>query len=1025
MKIMNIKHLLPLFAAGAFLFASCTEENEVSGGTTTDGTGTGDDADRQEVLVSLKNQLVLQKPETKAEGDPIATEEENYIHSLDVYVFGSKEENGDYTLQEIHYYRDDASTVTIPGVETYSFNLTNSADNSGITTGLLKLNKGLFVRLYCVANRTEMYTTSADGTVSKYTDFKSLVQTAPGQDNNLITAGVPKEADFKKLHIKLIDPAAIADPTENDILASPLPMSGAYTTPLDLTDFGSSARTQIGFKLSRMVARFDIVNDAAKSKFTLEKMSMGNGQKGAKFFPIETVGTKAADLITYPEREVSADTQKATDADAGTTNLTKGAFYAYPSPKDDHGYLMLKGKYAVNQTESKDVSYQVPFQQMVNGIGTYIEVAYNHRYTITITKADTYHLDVDLKVADWDDKEVIDPYEPENDFDRTEKVVLEAAASTGTYVLDNGQISVLPQDGSKFSFKMGSNTDLTSEVIYKSPTAAKWLVADGEPAVASKAASQETTYNFKVDKAALEAAVTTGQKLEDITIRLTNPASGSRKEIKVIATQGPTVAFVSQEDNYNTFDPAKLIAYIYNVDLQTIKLKVDAETRLTNPADPESTTITGSSVTVDESSDWLTHSANVTEASGDYTLTVDGTGEVGNEGTIVFASNASKAKTAVKVILKDPSMTPLTAENFNVDGVDNTVNMTAGSGSIPQVSLTGRLNNSVKITVTSPGGVTAEKTDGDWLTVEAGKSTKTADGKMMQTVITAKITDATGMADAAKTDGAFTITNSLDKKTQKIEVRTSVPKGPELSMKKIEGNLNDMGPYSGTIFNSIGQTITIITSEPSSIVDTKNADNFDYPTEKAKEHTITVKSLADDPDNTSPEFTFLGDGGGKSKIKFSMLVPRVYNAGVEDAPKNITYKPVYDTEQPAKIIDITITDPTEDDTFTLKATSNAGAIVDTEKTSDWLTVEKTSETIDTNLSIPGKTVFTVGIKADTDLSTPTDGLIVLKSTIEGGEERTIGVVTKITAEPTPDPAPDADPDTGSGTGTDPETEPAV
>lgn len=69
---MNIKHLLPLFAAGAFLFASCTEENE-AGGTTTGGTGTGDDTDRQEVLVSLKNHLVLQKPETKAAGDPIAT----------------------------------------------------------------------------------------------------------------------------------------------------------------------------------------------------------------------------------------------------------------------------------------------------------------------------------------------------------------------------------------------------------------------------------------------------------------------------------------------------------------------------------------------------------------------------------------------------------------------------------------------------------------------------------------------------------------------------------------------------------------------------------------------------------------------------------------------------------------------------------------------------------------------------------------------------------------------------------------
>ena len=95
-------------------------------------------------------------------------------------------------------------------------------------------------------------------------------------------------------------------------------------------------------------------------------------------------------------------------------------------------------------------------------------------------------------MADWDDKEVIDPYEPENDFDRTENVVLDAANSTGTYVLDNGRISVLPDAASKFTFKMASNTDLSHEVIYKSATAAKWLVMDGEPVV-TKAGSQETT----------------------------------------------------------------------------------------------------------------------------------------------------------------------------------------------------------------------------------------------------------------------------------------------------------------------------------------------------------------------------------------------------------------------------------------------------------------------------------------------------------------------------------------------------
>lgn len=88
-----------------------------------------------------------------------------------------------------------------------------------------------------------------------------------------MTAGIPTEDEFKTLHTKLID-VTTDPPTVDDVLESPLPMSGAYTTPLDLTDFGTSARTQIGLKLSRMVARFDVINDAEKSKFTVEKISM-------------------------------------------------------------------------------------------------------------------------------------------------------------------------------------------------------------------------------------------------------------------------------------------------------------------------------------------------------------------------------------------------------------------------------------------------------------------------------------------------------------------------------------------------------------------------------------------------------------------------------------------------------------------------------------------------------------------------------------------------------------------------------
>lgn len=987
---MNIKHLVSLFAAGAFLFASCTEENEVAGGTTTGGTGTGDDANRQEVLVSLKNHLVLQKPETKAAGDPIATEEENYIHSLDVYVFGSKEENGDYTLQEVHYYRDDASTLTLPNVNTYSFNLTNSADNSGVTTGLLKLNKGLFIRLYCVANRSEMYTTADDGTTTQYTDFKSLLQTAPGQDDNLITAGIPKEADFKKLHIKLIDPAATADPTENDVLASPLPMSGAYTTPLDLTDFGSSARTQISFKLSRMVARFDIVNDATKSKFTLEKISMGKGQKGAKFFPIETVGKSDADLITYPKRAVLPDTQKASDEAAGTTNLTKGAFYAFPSPKDDHGYLMLKGKYAVNQTESKDVSYQIPFQQMINGIGTYIEVAYNHRYTITITKADTYHLDVNLKVADWDDKEAIDPYEPDNDFDRTENVVLDAANSTTSYVLDNGQISVLPDAASKFAFTMGSNTALTHEVIYKSETAAKWVVMDGEPTV-TKASSQETTYSFKVDATVLTDAVAAGTKLEDVTIRLTNPASGSRKEIKVIATQGPAVAFVAQDDNYNTFDAAKLTAYIYNVANQTIKLKVDAETRLVDPADPEGATTTGSTVDITSvGSTGVTASANVAEASGEYTLTTDGTGTAGNEGTVDFASVASTAKTTVKIVLKDPAMKALTTGDFTGGRTDNTFDLTAGTGSIPQVSLVGVANNSFTLNVVSPEGVTVAKTTGDWLTVTETTVANAAGAKV--TTITGKITDATGMLAAAKTDGKFTITNKLDATAvTTVEVVTTVPTAATISKSADDDGLNTFSGSVATLYNAGGQSITLTTDVATRLAAKSDADFLTLPANKGKMHTITLPAAQSLPLGATPTLTFTTDDGATTEITVALTAPAI-TALTSISSTNGTNN--FTQAADGNNASVVMTEATSASSFTMSVTSQEGITIGS-GTSSWLKVTAAPAT---GSAGSYTTVVTVAIADGTDLTGAlTDGKIVLANAIPNGGDMTIDVSTTLPA----------------------------
>lgn len=95
---------------------------------------------RREVLLTLKNKLSLAPAKTKAD-DPIALAEENYLRSLDVYVFGSDKEDGTYTFQELYYYRDDASTLPAEGDWAHSFNLTAVDGKDNLSNGLLKLKK--------------------------------------------------------------------------------------------------------------------------------------------------------------------------------------------------------------------------------------------------------------------------------------------------------------------------------------------------------------------------------------------------------------------------------------------------------------------------------------------------------------------------------------------------------------------------------------------------------------------------------------------------------------------------------------------------------------------------------------------------------------------------------------------------------------------------------------------------------------------------------------------------------------------
>lgn len=660
----------------ATLLAGCTTENQNGEGTEPDPGGNPAVA-RREVLLSLKNKLALNTESTKADA-PIATAEENSISTLDLYVFAAATEDGNYTFQERFAYRADGSELPAGASE---LELTPGTSDTE-TTGLLNLKKGLFVKLYCVANQPSPVN-PADGQPVADNAFVPLTFTDEGkQGTGIATAGLPDETSFLSFHTPLLRGDAAAD-----ILQTPLAMSGAYTTPIDLTDFNSSARLQAAFKLTRLAARFDIVNKADESRFTIEQVSMGNGRRGATFFPIRIYGqtptANADELITYPER--------AFDGEYANTGTQTGAFYAYPSPLKDNGFIILKGKYRINQTESEQVTYQVPFvQQAPDGSSTAIEINNNHRYTIGITKADDYHLDFTLSVDDWADDGSIDDYEPENG--NGEVTIDIPAGFTGDTQYDRPTktVTMSLRDNSAFDAILETTSAITMQKTYAGGLEAQqydWLdIADPQISIMSRATASRYTYTFN------KKPGYTKSRFPRATVRFTNVIDGSETLLFVEAIAAPQPAQTPQtEGNRNTFDPDLLEATLYRITGSQVKVKI----------------VCLDGTTVQTVPDWLDVQAVEQETTSTiYRLTLKEDhrdAEVPeNKGTVTFKnSRDATLLTDITVKLLDASIAP----NFEaLGGTGNT--FTPASGSTPaNVSMQFSKSNTFAVSSFSLDGV--------------------------------------------------------------------------------------------------------------------------------------------------------------------------------------------------------------------------------------------------------------------------------------------------------------------------------
>ena len=509
----------------ALSLAGCSEA-EVLPATTPGDDPLANDPTRREIILGFQNKLNIKTAGTTRADAPIATTEENEITSLDIYVFSSDKEEGPYTYQERFCYRSDGSTIP----NATKIILTVEGDNVALAT--LRPKKGLFTKFYCIANQPKLLKAGAE-----YTNFVALEQSSPGADYNIVTkAGIPTETDFLTFTTPLLDPA-----TDTDILLTPLPMVGSYSPALDLRDISMGSRTRINMTLSRIVSRFDIINDEKLSHLTITGVSMGHGRKGVTFFPVVPVEDADPDktLITYPDRDFDG-----ANANKGTQT---GAFYSYPSPIADKGYLIIKGKYALNQTDMpQEVSYMVEFEQSVAGTGGYIEVKPNHRYTVRITDADPFKLDVNITVSDWTDGGDFE-YQPENE--------LAIGTLTGvgaTTIAGNNTATVSPDETEYFSIPFTSNSEAECSIVYTSSAGggAEWLKTEITPVTRAGSAS----YTCKVSK----ADGYSGNLFPKAIILLRSKAGREESQIAVKAAVGvPTVAAAavtpSQPDAANTY----------------------------------------------------------------------------------------------------------------------------------------------------------------------------------------------------------------------------------------------------------------------------------------------------------------------------------------------------------------------------------------------------------------------------------------------------------------------------------------
>lgn len=617
----------------------------------------------------------------------IASESENQIDNLDIYVFAAAASDGDYQYLETWKAaaNDDTNSKT--------FKLSGAGTQRKASIFPTELKGIPYLKLYCVANSTTLY--KADGT-----GMDALTPVTTNAATGTIDGPGTKAEEFEKLCIAKLDPAGTA-------LGTPLVMTGSGTTKI----LGNIATVNI--ELKRRVSRFDIDNESAKTGLIIESVSLGNGRN------IATVMNSTLAELTAPERATGLIKYPATDGSfqmlpKANQGLTESALYTYPLAATDKAFLIIKGKYQnPTQKDPVPVEYHLDIKRVPDGMTdpAFMDVEANTRYTLHIKEVMEATITAFFEIVDWTSGGGV-IIKPDNAAPVVTKMEVE-----GTDVPDLTTTEIkVTADGAEKTIVLTATASGKVQPKFSTPTAwsIDWLTHD------------DTAYKTEIVDGVTTTTMTFKYTLTDsspyapVTLTLANESASQDESVYTKLTivppaTAPVLNFATPDaatGNFNRYDLANNKLTMYKTRQSTITLGASCPfgTKLELSANVRPWLEVAKSKTGPTPGGAGTDVTVATPVEEFYTLKLkDATATSNGESkfNVISLGDATKSL-ELAVELLDPAITAIVLDGTPPAGVayaDNKIT------SVPRTGGT-----TVEVKITSPQGVTAS-TLSSWFTV--------------------------------------------------------------------------------------------------------------------------------------------------------------------------------------------------------------------------------------------------------------------------------------------------------------------